>query len=71
MTKTDPAKGGYYTVEKLNQPGIFRLRKAWKWKIRGFAADGELLLETVHTNDVSKNMECAVWKARGAEERKL
>lgn len=38
----------------------------WCWCVRGFDLKGQLLVETVHKGDSSKDMEVDVWKTRMA-----
>lgn len=65
---TDPANGGYYTVQDL-RPG-----KQWggsnhDFNVRGYDWHGTLLLHTWHVGDHSLQMEVDAWERRGAGRR--
>lgn len=61
---TDSAKNGYYTIEPYKSG-------RWLWRVTGYTKTGELLVQTVHADCVSKNNECAVWESRGAKFREF
>lgn len=60
--KPDPAQGGYFIVEDtpfIQHPHIFA-------RVTGYTAAGELLMQTNHSNDWSRDIEIAAWEGRGA-----
>jgi hypothetical protein len=54
----------YYTVTELP----YRRGADWKYVIGGYR-NGELILETVHGDESSRDIEIAAWKSRGFVER--
>jgi hypothetical protein len=60
----DPARGGYFTVEDLRGG-----HGDVEFNVRAYDRRGELLLHTWHTTEGSMQIECDVWRRRGAFER--
>jgi hypothetical protein len=55
----------YYIVEKLT----VSYRQPWSWRVTGYE-NGNVLLQTIHKDDVSKNMEVSAWESRGFVHRR-
>lgn len=64
MVKRDPAYGGWFTIQDLGSPG-----SRHDFNVRGFDRHGNLLMHTWHISKSSMQMECDVWRSRGAVER--
>jgi hypothetical protein len=60
----DLAAGGHFTVTDLRAAN-----GEWDFEVTGYAADGQMLLKTVHKSEASMQIECMAWVSRGAREK--
>lgn len=65
-TKSDPAKGGHYTVQDLRET---KRLAGHDYNVRGYDRHGNLLVHTWHIGESSMQMECDAWERRGATRR--